>query len=286
MKLQAKNINSAFEQYEKDSDHKFKPEDKRRAKIGLLKCLLAVQKSLNSVIIKDSFRKIGIDPNMVVNVDQVMNQYSIILSENEHYDLIDRKPFGLKCFEKNGRITDFELSKYQIISNRATKTPGQTPRHERIISQERCVIVSHKAAQLRQENREIAKQEEFAARELAKQLREDKKIARLNKAEEKKNLKVGKKPNKRNNVNNITTIHNEAEDIEKNKKKKQKPVLATFNYDNTEDENNAAGVKWIECCSRECEGSGWYTYEEVGWDNSKPAPNLWFCKDCLNALDV
>mgnify|MGYP001604754038 CR=1 FL=1 len=265
------NLIAAFKTHMKYTTSSFDTTTRNRAVNALIRVVIAIQKSMTQELIRDSFRTVGINTDLTVNLDQIMHQYNINLSENELANLTYDIPAGIRFFEKEGRMTDAQLLKYDVVKNRTEYNSTIMAKDEKVIYQERCVVVSNNSAQKRYNDRILAKAEDIKKREERKKLRNDKKT-------NKKELENNNNNNNSNNSNSKRkkTENNELslgidETLPKNMKKTKKSATQ-YDVDFT---------KWVQCEKKKCLGASWYTYDELHVDDDWIPPDLWYCPACL-----
>ena len=118
----------------------------KRAVAALIVLHQAIQKSLNSSIIKKSYAETGlVDLNGKLNIVQIFKKFGFNLTATHLAWILDDLPRAEKLFEKNGTLTDDELlqlfswtREYQVVKR---LVPVTTPRDQLTISRRRCVML-------------------------------------------------------------------------------------------------------------------------------------------------
>lgn len=262
------NLIAAFNTHMKETTSSFNTATRNRAINALIRVVIAIQKSMTQELIMDSFRTVGINTDLTVNLGQIMHQYNINMSENELANLTYDIPAGIRCFEKEGRMTDAQLRKYDVVKNRTEYNSTIMAKDEKVIYQERCVVVSNNSAQKRYNDRILAKAEDIKKREERKKLRNDKKIS---KKLENNNNNNNKDNNKRKKAENNELSLGIDETLPNNMKKTKKNAI----------QNDVDFTKWVQCEKKICLGTSWYTYDDLHVDDDWVPPDPWYCPDCL-----
>lgn len=286
------NIQKMITQYETDSKRTFNAADKRRLVPGVIKCVLAITKSLNRSIVINSFKTIGISNNCVVNHAQIFKQFNVKFTTEEFLDFQCRLENGLKAFRKYGRMNDNEMMKYDVIFNRMDHDDPPN-RDQLALYRERCVIITHKATVERFENKKL--QKEIRAVEIisARENREDKKknavlkqqetaaikvleVERKKVEAEKKKADTERKKNEREKE--VANNKRKREEIREGKKKK---IVKICHCDIDADSDEAFDCLMVLCTNEDkCKSGQWFHYECIEHDDKWVPPDDWMCAKC------
>jgi hypothetical protein len=162
----------------KSSDQKMSSNHKNMLRHGLLRVQKALQKTLNTQTISDSFKNTGMYPLSLV---KTLQQCRDKRSDNIDNMIIKKMPDFIKIFKDNGVIKDSDLIASGIPSAMAKET--KNPKDKLTISHQRAVLLSHEESLVRWKAVEAAKTESVTAKE-------KRKIERTNKNNNKRKIPV------------------------------------------------------------------------------------------------
>ena len=243
--------------------------DKKRTTAAIVKAVIAIRRTMDAQIIKNSFKVVGVNANVSLNLTQMLHQFSVQYKTAEYYDIQANIVEGRKFFRKNGRITDKELYDTFDIVKRLYKDQG-TPKDELALYRQRCVLLNHAGTVSRFEAVIQAKVDAELAAVLAKQQKVEKKAAREAEAAAKKLLKEQKEEEKLRRAM-------EGGPVEPPRKKKKVNTICICKVPVDYQDDKL----WVQCSKAgECKFGCWFHYECLGYDDLWVCPDIWTCAEC------
>ena len=163
--------------------------DKRRLIPGILAVRVAIVNAMNEITIQKSFEAAGIDRECQVDINHILAQFGVKLTDCAFHQFMDVLPQAVSLFREQGTITDEQLRMFDAIRHEEAEICGH-PRDQLVLSRQRCVILNHAQTMQRHLDR-------LQAIEDAKKRKAEEKIVkaaeRKRKAEEKEQLDQDKK---------------------------------------------------------------------------------------------
>ena len=125
----------------KSSDQQMSSSHKNMLRHGLLRVQKALQKTLNTQTISDSFKNTGMNPlSLVMTLQQCRDNRS----DDVDKMIIKKMPYFIKIFKDNGVIKDSDLIASGIPSAMAKET--KNPKDTLTISHQRAVLLSRRVS--------------------------------------------------------------------------------------------------------------------------------------------
>lgn len=120
--------------------------------VGIVKIVISLTKALKPALLIKSFETCGINTNCTIDIQQILTQFNQPLDEQQIYCISTKLDYGIQKFHENGTITDADISNF-LMHN----VLRPTDRDKKIISQQRCVIMTHQSTKKIEEARLLAK---------------------------------------------------------------------------------------------------------------------------------
>ena len=186
------NIRVGIENYEQTVKHLMNSSDKRRLIDGLLDVMQAISDEVRSDTIISSFDVIGITNDGVLNIQQMLDQFKVKVTESEFNDIVNQLPVASKIYNANGTISDAELDMFVVV-NRLSQPANGLPKDKLVLSRQRAVIVNHDEVYQRYLDVIAARQKEEEDAVVRKAERQKKIAENKSNAEAKKSAAAEKK---------------------------------------------------------------------------------------------
>ena len=195
----------AFNKHKLISKDILKHKSKENILNGIIRCVITITKSCSSQIIVNSFKKVGIEKDLTVNVLQVLNQFNQDYTIWELTNIYDNIDFGVNCYVKRGRMTDEEIETLEIVKKNIDTTEN-IPKDQQTICHERGNLLSHPDTINRFLEKQQAKADALIEAANRKEEKKRKKEEQVNKDVVKGEKKQNKKQKNENPTNNNNAI--------------------------------------------------------------------------------
>jgi len=287
------NVFNALSTHE-DKYGSFRSGEKERISNCIVKCSLALRKSLNNSIIINSFNTVGLR-NGKCDYSQVLRQYRFNLNKSELKDLENEIQLGTDYFMCNGTLTDVELDKIKSVANRKPDEADKKNRDERGVSQQRCAILNHHETLRRIHDSNSLKQQEIVRKQANKErLAENRRLRQLaknnaNNAVSASNVNINANGGSNNTTNilssnvisngDITSANSSSNSNINICDKPDVYCICKLDKNHPLNANNM-----VQCYNNEeCVSNEWFHYACLKQDYDWIPPEKWICPCCTDA---